>query len=159
MKANFKIEGIDHVKKTLKGLSNEALQANILQSIIRDASKPIAEKAAQLAGSRITGSSGLKSFLSNSKNIKYKALKKEFKKKGVVTGTIAPRAKKGGKKYGNIMHLFSIGANRIKKGRIKATNFMSDSAQLAWPAFEKRFRDRSLKILGRWAKRKGFKVR
>jgi len=73
MKANFKIEGIDHVKKTLKGLSDEALQANILQSLIRDASKPISEKAAQLAGSRITGSSGLKSFLSNAKNIKYKA--------------------------------------------------------------------------------------
>jgi len=159
MKANFKIEGIDHVKKTLKGLSDEALQANILQSLIRDSSKPISEKAAQLAGSRITGSSGLKSFLSNSKNIKYKALKKEFKKTGVVTGTIAPRAKKGAKKYGNIMHLFDIGANRIKKGSIKATNFMSDGLQLAWPDFEKRFKDRSLKILSRWAKRKGFTVR
>jgi len=57
------------------------------------------------------------------------------------------------------MHLFDIGANRIKKGSIKATNFMSDGLQLAWPDFEKRFKDRSLKILSRWAKRKGFTVR
>lgn len=159
MAANLEIKGIEHVKRTLRGLGDEPLQYSILQSLMRDSGKAITEKAASLAGSRIQGNSGLKSFLSNSKNIRYKPLKKEFKRKGIVTGTIAPRSKKDNKKYGRLMHLYSVGASRRKRGTIKATNFMRDAMQTGWPDFQKRFEERSFKILARWAKRKGFEVR
>lgn len=159
MAANFEIKDIEHVKATLRGLGDEPLQYSILQSLMRDAGKAITDKAASLAQSRISGNSGLKTFLSNPKNIKYKPLKKEFKRKGIVTGTIAPRTKKDNKKYGRLMHLYSVGAVRRRRGKIKATNFMRDAMQTGWPDFQKRFSERSFKILARWAKRKGFKVR
>jgi hypothetical protein len=158
MSVTLEIKGIERVQKNLRGLGNEALQYSILQSIMRDAGKAITSKAASFAGSRIGGSSGLKAFLSNQKNIKYKPLRKEFRKKGIVTGTIAPRSKKNNKKYGRIMHLFSVGASRKNRGNIKATNFMRDAMQAGWPDFQKRFENRSFIILKRWAKRKGFKV-
>lgn len=159
MAANLEIKGIEQVQATLRGLGDEALQYSILQSLMRDAGKAISDKAASLASSRIQGNSGLKTFLSNPKNIRYKPLKKEFKRKGIVTGTIAPRTKKDNKKYGRLMHIYSVGAVRRKKGSIKATNFMRDAMQVGWPDFQKRFEERSFKILARWAKRKGFTVK
>lgn len=162
MKITAEVIGMDDLQRNLKGLANEPLQYKILQSIMRDAGKKIASKAAGFASS-IKGNSGLKAFLTNPKNIKYKALRREFKRTGIVTGTVAPRTAGANKKYGALMHLFSIGTkvrttSKGNKGKIEATDFMEKGYNAGWPLFVKDFENIALKKLKSWARRKNFKV-
>jgi hypothetical protein len=138
--------------RTLRELGDDKLREQILNSMIREGSKEIIERARQNVSS-VKASSSWKA--SVSKAISYKKSKKRKNMPGkVVNGTVWPQNSKMNKKHRNTAHFFNSGTSR----GIKAFNFMGKAYEQGLEPGLNRMDREANKILTRFAKRKGFKV-
>ena len=139
--------------RTLRELGNDKLRELILNSMIREGSKEIIERARQNVSS-VKASGSWKSSIK--KSIGYKKSRKKKNQPGlIVQGSVFPINKKLPKRHKNTGHLFNTGTIR----GIKAYNYMGKAYESGLKPGLERMDKMANKILTRFAKRKGFKVR
>lgn len=151
IRISFPSEG--ELIRTLHELNDNRLKENIITSMIREGSKEIVTRARTNIQS-VKASSGWKTDISKSIGFK-KSRKKKSQMGQLAQGSVYPQTKKQQKRHRNTGHLFNSGTKR----GIPRNNFMGKALEQGLQPGLERMDKEANKILTRFAKRKGFKIR